>query len=58
MKTRIYSLMTALFLMITIGVQAQENNKLYIPDVKAGVGENAVLPVHVDNTSKIITGIQ
>ena len=58
MKTkRFYSLIVAMLLMI-IGIQAQESNKLYIPDVRAGVGENAVLPVYVENTSKIITGIQ
>ena len=58
MKTkRLYSLIVAMLLMI-IGVQAQENNKLYIPDVRAGVGEEAVLPVYVQNTSKVITGIQ
>lgn len=58
MKTkRLYSLTVAMLLMI-IGIQAQESNKLYIPDVRAGVGEKAVLPVYVQNTSKVITGIQ
>lgn len=58
MKTkRLYSLIIAMLLMI-ISVQAQESNNFYIPDIRAGVGETAVLPVYVNNTSKIITGIQ
>ena len=58
MKTkRLYSLLIAI-LLTAIGIQAQEMNKLYIPDVRAGVGEKIELPVCVQNTSKIITGIQ
>ena len=59
MKTsrKIYSLMVLLLLM-AIGVKAQDSNKLYIPDTRIGVGEKADLPVYVQNTSKIITGIQ
>ena len=59
MKTSkyLYSLIVFLLLM-TIGVKAQNNNKLYIPDARIGVGETALLPVYVQNTSKTITGIQ
>lgn len=59
MKTnRIYSLMTTLLLMMVIGVQAQENNKLYIPDVSATGGKEFQLPIHVQNTNQKITALQ
>ena len=59
MKTnsKLYSLI-ALFLLMAIGGKAQESNKLYIPDIRIGVGETVLLPVYVQNTSKIITGVQ
>lgn len=58
MKTnRLFILITALLLM-TISMQAQEVNKVYIPKVKAIAGEKTVLPVAVQNTSTKITGIQ
>ena len=57
MKTnRLYSLMILLWM--AIGVNAQEINKLYIPDVNVEVGKQFQLPVYVQNTSQKITGLQ
>ena len=57
MKTnRLYSLMILLWM--AIGVNAQEINKLYIPDVNVEAGKQFQLPVYVQNTSQKITGLQ
>lgn len=55
-KIRLYFLL--MLLLMTISTQSQEINKLYIPDISIGLGENAVLPIHVQNSSNKITGIQ
>ena len=55
-KNRLYFLL--MLLLMTISTQSQEINKLYIPDISIGLGENAVLPIHIQNSSNKITGIQ
>lgn len=58
MKTkRIYSLILFL-LCLAMGVNAQEANKLYIPDISASVGKQFQLPVYVENTNQKIAGLQ
>ena len=54
---RTYSLMFFL-LWMTIGVNAQEVNNLYIPDMNVFVGRQFQLPVYIENTSQKITGLQ
>lgn len=58
MKTkRIYSLMLFL-LLIAMGANAQDANKLYIPDLNVFVGRQFQIPVYVENTNQKITGLQ
>ena len=49
--------MTTLLLMF-VSMQAQEVNRLYIPDLSVEAGKNFQLPVYIQNTNTQITGIQ
>lgn len=57
---KIYSaicIILALCFSLASTVQAQTNNVLHIPDVTATLGKTSVLPVYLDNTTRIV-GIQ
>ena len=41
-----------------LGTWAQEENRLYIPDIEVNSGSDFVLPIHVQNSSSKISGIQ
>ncbi|MBR6867806.1 MAG: T9SS type A sorting domain-containing protein [Prevotella sp.] len=56
-NNRIYSLIITLLLTV-LGLQAQESNKLYIPDVSVEAGKQFLLPVCVENTNQEITALQ
>lgn len=54
---RFFSILSVLLLMV-VNIKAQEENKLYIPDMSADPGESFLLPVCIQNTSSKITGMQ